>query len=289
VVLAGGHSFADALVAGPLAASLDNAALLLTAAGGLPEAVVARLAQLGVTEVIAVGSTDHITDAALEALNSLDADPERITAATPYAVSAAVARRIGQPDTLGPQLGRTVIVASAQKFPDALAAGPLAAEGPHPVLYADTGTLDTEVAAYLAANADHVIVMGGTKAVTQNTEDQIRALKQANRPLQAMAVTRIAGDDRYHTAALLAQWLTASPDTQGRTCFTAATAGLASGLNAADAAASAPVLARRCAPLLLTQPDRIPQHTRTFLRNTNTIIIFGGTKAITQTALDDLD
>ena len=289
VVLAGGHSFADALAAGPLAASLDNAALLLTAPDGLPEAAVARLAQLGVTEIIAVGSTSHITNDALKALNSLDADPERITAATPYAVSAAIARRIGQPDTLGTVLGRTVIVASAQKFPDALAAGPLAAEGPHPVLYADTGTLDTEVAAYLAANADHVIIMGGTAAVTADIQQQITDIDQANQPGTPMRTTRIAGDDRYHTAALLAQWLTASPDTQGRTCFTADTAGLASGLNAADAAASAPLLARRCAPLLLTQPDQIPQHTRTFLRNTNTIIIFGGTKAITQTALDDLD
>ena len=290
VVLASGHSFADALAAGPLAASLDNAALLLTAAGGLPEAAVARLARLGVTEVIAVGSTDHITDAALQALNSLDAEPERITADTPYAVSAAVARRIGQPDTLGADLGRTVIVASGKKFPDALAAGPLAGEGPHPVLYADTGTLHDDVKAYLAEHADHVIIMGGTAAVTAEIQQQITDIDQANRPGTPMRITRFAGDDRYHTAALLARWLTTTGTAaQGHTCFTTATAGLASGLNAADAAASAPLLARRCAPLLLTQPDQIPEHTKTFLRNTNTIIVLGGTKAITPTALADLD
>ena len=287
-VVAGGHSWTDALVAGPLAGALD-AALLLTAPGGLPDDTVAWLAELGVSEIIAVGDTDTITPDALNALNHLDPDIERITADNPYAASIAVARRVGQPATLGPLLGRTVIVASGRVFADALAAGPLAAYGPHPIAYADEGTLHPQVAAYLAEHADHVIIMGGTAAVTEGIETQIRAIPQANRTGERpMAVTRLGGADRYATAVAFARWLN-TPILEGRHCFTPDTVGLATGIKPADAAASAPLLARRCSPLLLTQPDRIPTITASYLRRTSELIVFGGTAAINRTALRDWD
>ena len=327
VVLAGGHSWTDALIAGPLAGALD-AALLLTPPDGLPAATVAWLADLGVSEIIAVGGTGQISDDALTALAHLDEDIERIaapalgtdsgaepgtagsdagpgtdsdaesdtdgdaesgTAEGPYAAAAAVARRIGRPAALGPLLGRTVIVASGQVFADALAAGPLAAAGPHPILYADEGTLHPDVAAYLAEHADHVVIMGGTAAVTEAIETQIRAIPQANRDGQRpMAVTRLGGADRYATAVAFARWLD-TPALEGRHCFTPDTVGLATGLNPADAAASGPLLARRCAPLLLTQPDRIPPITASYLRRTSELIVFGGTAAINRAALADWD
>ena len=289
VVLAGGHSWTDALVAGPLAGKLD-AAVLLTAPDGLDTNAVAWLAEVGASEIIAVGNADRITDDALAALTHIDADIERITADDPHAMSAAVAERIGGPQTLGPLLGRTVIVASSRVFADALAAGPLAAAGPHPILLVGPDALHPDVAAYLAAHADHVIVMGGTDAVTEAVEDQIRAIPQANRPdKRPMAVTRLGGTDRYSTAVAFARWLTASTVLEGRVCFTNDTVGLATGTNAADAAASAPLLARKCAPLVLTQPDRLPPVTASYLRRATDLLVFGGTAAITDNAIDNWD
>ena len=182
-----------------------------------------------------------------------------------------------------------MIVASGKAFPDALSAGPLAAYGPHPILYADEGTLHPDTAAYLAEHADHVIVMGGTAAVTEQIETQIRAIPQANRAGQRpMAITRLGGADRYATAVVFARWLN-TPVLEGRHCFTPDTVGLATGINPADAAASGPLLARRCAPLLLTQPDRLPTITASYLRRTSQLIVFGGTKAINRAALADWD
>ena len=287
VVIAGGHSWADALVAGPLAGKLD-AAVLLTAPGGLDADTVAWLGEVGVSEIIAVGDTDRITDEALEALAGIDGDIERITADDPHAMSAAVARRIGQPQTLGPLLGRTVIVASSRVFADALAAGPLAAAGPHPILLTGTDGLHPEVAAYLAEFADHVIIMGGTAAVTQTVEDQIRAIPQANRSGERpMAITRLGGKDRYSTAVVFARWLTTNSALEGRVCFVNDTVGLATGTNAADAAASAPLLARTCTPLVLTEPDRLPPVTASYLRRAAELLIFGGRKAISDDAIDE--
>ncbi|WP_419916316.1 Calx-beta domain-containing protein [Candidatus Poriferisodalis sp.] len=286
VVLAGGHSWADALTAGPLAGALD-AALLLTAPDGLPAGTVEWIKSLGVTEIIAVGSTEHITDTALEALADIDADIERITDPSPEATAVAVARRVGRPETLGPLLGRTVIVASSRVFVDALAAGPLAAKGPHPILLVGQDGLHPHTAAYLAEHADHVVIMGGTAAVSTEVEDQIRAISQANRAGdRPMAITRLGGTDRYDTSVKFARWL-ASPALEGRVCFTTDVVGLATGTDPADAAASAPLLARRCAPLVLTRPDRLPPIVASYLRRAGELIVFGGTKAINQTALDD--
>ena len=101
-----------------------------------------------------------------------------------------------------------------------------------------------------------------------------------------MAITRIGGADRYATAVKLAQWLQ-SPALEGRSCFTTDTVALAVGTNAADAAASAPLLARRCTPLVLTTTDTLPPVTASYLRRTGELLVFGGPAAVNQTALDD--
>ncbi len=287
VVLADGRSWADALTAGPLASALGGA-VLLSPPDGLGDDAVAFLAEAGVSEVIAVGGVDHISDEALAALAHVDADIERISGADPFATSAAVARRIGVPDALGPLLGRTVIVVSARVFADALAAGPLAASGPHPILLVGAEGLHADVAAYIAAHADHVVIMGGPAAVTVATEDQIRAMTQANRAARPMGVTRLGGADRYDTAVKFASWLTGSV-LEAYACFKRDTVGLATGTDPADATASMPLLAKKCAPLVLTRPDVIPPATKSFLRNTDELLIFGGTKAIHQNVIDALD
>ena len=287
VVLAGGHSWADALVAGPLAGALD-AAVLLSPPNGLDADATAWLGEVGVREIIAVGDAEHITDEALAALTHIDASIERITASDRYATAAAVARRIGQPETLGPLLGRTVIVASGRVFADALAAGPLAASGPHPILLVGPDGLHPDAVAYLAEFADHVIIMGGTAAVGSDIESQLRAIPQANRPgTRPMAVTRLGGTDRYGTAVAFARWLTSNSALEGRVCFTNDTVGLATGTNAADAATSAPLLARMCAPLVLTYVDQMPSITAIYLRRAAELLVFGGRAAISDNVIDD--
>ena len=285
VVLAGGRSWADALTAGALAGRLGGA-VLLTPPDGLGADAVGWLGEVGVSEIIAVGTAEHISDDALVALADVDADIERIAAADRSAASVAVARRIGAPGSLGPQLGRTVIVASSNVFADALAAGPLAAQKGLPILLVGPSNgLSDDARAYLAEFADHVIIMGGTAAVTADTEAQIQAIPQAGRAATSMGVTRLGGSDRYGTAARLARWLN-NPPIADHVCFYADRTGLATGLNPADAAASAPLLAKRCAPLVLTRPDIIPPATASYLRKTAELIIFGGPSAIGHTTID---
>ena len=143
-----------------------------------------------------------------------------------------------------------------------------------------------DAAAYLAEQADHVIVMGGTAAVSAEIEAEIRAIPQAGRAATAMAVTRLGGSDRYGTAARLARWLT-SPPAADHVCFYSDRTGLATGLNPADAAASAPLLAKTCTPLVLTRPDVIPPVTQSYLRKTEHLTVFGGKNAIAHSTIDN--
>ena len=92
----------------------------------------------------------------------------------------------------------TVIIAAGANFPDALAASALAGKLGAPILLAEkdgfrAGTLE-EIERLGAKKA---IVLGGEKALGAEVVD---ALEDAG-----LKVTRIAGENRYETAALIAK------------------------------------------------------------------------------------
>ncbi|MCY4515691.1 MAG: cell wall-binding repeat-containing protein, partial [Acidimicrobiaceae bacterium] len=136
-----------------------------------------------------------------------------------YATSVASAGEVTPGVLRG--LGRTAIVASAEVFADALEAGPFAARGVHPVLLSAPDALPTNVASYLDdAGISHVVVMGGTAALSADVETAIEGL--------GVGVTRLAGKTRYGTAVKAAQLVTGRCSTaDGETCFAASTVGLA--------------------------------------------------------------
>jgi putative cell wall-binding protein len=99
----------------------------------------------------------------------------------------------------------------------------------------------------------------------------------------APSVTRLAGPDRYATAAAVAATY-ASPQ---------ATVFVATGLGFADALSGAPVAGHLGAPLLLVSPSSVPASVRTQLQRLKptSIVILGGPGAVSgavETALDGL-
>lgn len=72
-------------------------------------------------------------------------------------------------------------------FADALVAGPLSSKAEVPMLLTPQSELHAEVAAYLSdANIEHVVLMGGTAALSQAVEDAIEDL--------GIVVDRMAGE-----------------------------------------------------------------------------------------------
>ena len=261
VVLASGESWADAAVAGPLAASLGAPVILVPAGGlqtptGRPD-LVEFLRSVGLRRVLIVGSSEALPNhepSVLFGLGMLPRNIERVHGDDPVSTAVAVAQRIGAPAELA-GLGRTVIVASDRSVADAVALGPLAAAGPFPLLLNPSDVLHPDVAGFLASHEiEHVVLAGGPDAVGTAVEQAIRDA--------GATVTRLAGMDRYHTAVLAMDLLAEIPGCAGTVLDNV-------GLALADrphlAMTAGRLLGPRCIPLLFTDADRLAPVTQNHL------------------------
>ena len=278
VIVVSGTSFADGLAAAGLT-DRGRTPILLTAPDSLPSATAAYIAARNVSNVIVIGGTAAVSEAVFEQLDAIEgASAQRIGEATRYETAVAVAKRIGTPGALCGTAARTVIVATGAGYADALSASPLAALGKHPILLTAPDALPASAAEYLAdADADRIVLVGGTAAVSADVERQLRAT--------GATVTRISGADRYETSAKLVAWAT-SFGASGTGCFASDRIALATGEGFADALAAAGPLASDRTPLLLTAADTLSPAARAFLDthafdDTVTLTVIGGTTALT--------
>ena len=197
-VLVNADAFPDALTAGPLAAALE-APTLLTSGAALDPRVADDLRRLGVDRVHLVGGTGVLGDAVRASLEDMGIEVVRLAGSNRITTAGVVADRIA---AIGGGPVATAIVARADDFADALAAGGLAVVGagaadrsPVPILLVDDASVG-EVARIVqrttVADAP-LVVAGGAQAVSTATADGL-----------GRAVQRLAGADRYQTAVALA-------------------------------------------------------------------------------------
>ena len=281
---------AYAITAVGLASAFD-APILLTPSR-LLHVSVADFVELNDIELVLVVGGADVVSAAVERQLLLHADSvRRIWGATASATSVAVAAQVGPIEGSAGRWrsrGRTALLASSGLLADALVAGPLSYHGEHPLLLTASRELDATVSRYLdRSDVEHVVILGDTAALSSAVETAVRA--------KGIGVSRIAGANRYATAAALAQQLlvTAPPDP----CFDGSTIGVAVGWDAPDAISSGPLLGERCAPLLLTETTRLPTPVDKFLTGdvvlggTNdrlTALVFGGTSAVNEATVDSV-
>lgn len=160
----------------------------------------------------------------------------------------------------------TALLATGRDFADALAAAPLSAARSGPILLTEPGAVPDETLDALEdLEVDEVVLLGGESAISAEVESQLGEA--------SYEVVRRAGDNRFQTAALLAQL--AHPDG-------AETVLLATGADFADALAAAPLAAAEGAPILLASADRLPLATSGALTELGAreVIVLGGPAAI---------
>ena len=275
VIIASGITFADALSAAPLASVL-SAPVLLTPADRLPVAVHDFIRQHGIMRAVIVGDAEAVSAAVVADLTGLTgSSPERISGTGPDETNILVGRRVAQA-RIGDYCGdgrRTALLATRETFADALAISPLAYHGRHPVLLSDPHELASGSRAFLAdADIEQVIVAGGPAAVLPAVLDSLRGL--------GIATRRLWGQDRYETAAAVAQELVS-------TCFATTEVGLASGAAFPDALVGGALLGARRVPVVLADTT-LPMHTRQALARTAaaadavSITVFGGRAAVSE-------
>jgi putative cell wall-binding protein len=127
--------------------------------------------------------------------------------------------------------------------------------------------------------AYHVRVLGGTSVVSDHVVDQLKDLGMKQ-------VDRVAGDDRYATAALgagnVGSEAIGTYREKGRTAF------LANGEAPWDALATGSLAYKQQWPVLLTQRDRLPDVTAAALRDLQVqhVIVAGGDAAVAPAVLE---
>lgn len=269
VVLASAADYPDALAAGVLAVRRD-APILLTLPDRLPAAVGDEIERLGADRVVIVGGRAAVSEDVARAVAATAGRPQvqRIAGPDRYGTAAEVARAAG-PSTTG-----EVVVASGAGYADGVSAGALAAIPDRvPTLLTTPDRLHPGAQEALHdLDATTVLVVGGAVAVAPQVDDELRRA--------GFEVTRLAGDDRYATSAVVAA---RAVDRLGDRLRGAV---LATGADFPDALAAAALAARTSAVLALVPRDDLgaaPAVADLLRAHAGTLVcsaILGGTAAV---------
>lgn len=212
---------------------------------------------------------------ALPAAAGHDVTPARIGGDTRYGTAAEIALE------KYPDGSAEVIVAHGENYPDALAGAPVAAELGAPILLTRRDEVpDSTMSALSELDPDHVTILGGPVAVSEQTEATIA---------QSLRVetSRIEGETRYDTAAKATAFVQERNDNAATFPGGQRAAFLTTGENFPDAVtAGAPAAssAESPIPVLLTRPDEVPAETEAVIEELGVelVVIVGGPDAVSE-------
>lgn len=221
---------------------------------------------------------------------------ERVAGATRAATTAALSTRAYPSDEDGATAAGAVVIANDRRFPDALAATPLAVINHAPLLLTGGDVLDPVVAEEVRRlGVERAFVAGGTDVLSEQIEEDLAA---AGVPREG--ITRFGGANRYDTARLIGRFvagvdgasgggggLSPTEGTGGGETTFAGEAVLAVGDRPAgdafaDALLAGPGAGRAGRPVLLTTPDDLPDETAAAIRELGVtrLLVAGGNAAI---------
>ena len=198
--------------------------------------------------------------------------PTRITGADRYATAAAISKEFHASGA------DTVYVVTGERFPDSLAVGASAAARDAPVLLVTRTTVPQSTADEVRRLMPSlIVVVGGTAVIDDSVEDSLKDLTTGT-------VARVAGPDRYTTAAAV------SHDT-----FSAGIdhVFVVTGETYPDGMSASPIASELGAPVLLTEAHELPAATRgEIIRlSPQLVTIAGGTARVSsavETSIRDL-
>ncbi len=193
----------------------------------------------------------------------------RVAGIDRYATAASVSKL-----AFGPGVP-VAFIATGASYPDALAGAPAARVGAGPLLLTHSTSLTSATAAELTRlKPGRIVILGGTGSVASSVGEQLKSYTSGE-------VTRLAGPDRYATAAAIS----ASAFAPGGSVVYVAT-----GADFPDALAAGAAAARAQAPILLVKQNSVPSVTAAELARLapDRIIVMGGTGMISDSVAQQL-
>lgn len=261
VFLATGADFPDALTGSAAAGSAD-APVLLTRPDRLVRATEDELRRLQPERVVVLGGTDAVSEDVLETVEAVTGAPvERWFGLDRYETAAVISGQVAASDV--------VYVATGADFPDALAASARAGALDAPVLLVRPDRVPAATVGELERLSPTTIrVLGGESAVSAEVATALGDYG---------TVERLAGEDRYETAALISADHTTSQE-----------AFVGNGAAWPDAVTAAALAARQDAPLLLVKQDAVPAVTWDELDRLDpeTIWVLGGEQVVGEVVIE---
>jgi putative cell wall-binding protein len=268
--VATGANFPDALAAGA-AAGFQGGPVVLVDRNVLPALAITELERLNPRRIVIVGGTSVISNyvASLVGRFQTGGGTTRVAGADRYGTAAAISNAFDGPVP-------AVYVADGSNWPDALAAVPHAARAGAPILLTKPNELSSFTRNALERlRPGRIIVLGGTASITDRLA---RALDNFD---TGGGVVRLAGADRYQTAAVIARHH--QPDG-------AALAYVTTGESFPDALAAGAPAAIRGASTILVKPGSIPGPSGRALERLDParIIVLGGPRVVSQAVFNAL-
>lgn len=186
-----GENFPDLLAAAPAAVGA-SAPILLVKRDSIPPATAVELARLVPDQIVIVGGEGSVSSGVAGTLHAYARGTViRIAGSDRYATAAQLSATEHAPGA------EVVYLATGENFPDGLTAGVLAGAQHAPLLLAGRSALPTATATELRRlQPGTVRIVGGAGSVSDTVAAQIEAAAGA-------PVERIAGPDRYSTAAMV--------------------------------------------------------------------------------------
>lgn len=270
--VANGSDPSDALAAA-FGSGLHGSPVFLTERDKLPQKTLDALRGVQSYRVHVLGGPSAVSDGVIATLRSNGFEVDRLAGADRYGTAVAVAKSGGTAiiGSWGSE-GRTALVANGSRPFDALAAGPLAAGQLFPILLVQRSTVPKATSdAFRDLAIKHVVVLGGTAAVSDDVVNSIKA--------SGITVRRVAGADRMESAVAVADLL-------GEFGYTPKRASLVSATLFADALGAGPWGAPD-APVLLCQSASFCGTATNKWARTNSldeIVVMGGTNAVSDVA-----
>lgn len=174
LVLASGEIFPDALATSSI---LDQAGLLLTRSGQLPSEAQAAIKDLNHDNFLIVGGENSVQESLATSISNQYqyASHTRISGNNRYETSAKIGERL---------VSSTVILASGENFPDALAASTLAQKIDSPILLVSKDKIDQSVIDYFKKhNIKKSLVVGGQLSISDKTLANAERLIKGQDPI----------------------------------------------------------------------------------------------------------
>lgn len=290
-VVASGASFPDALSASGLA-GMYGAPLLLTPKAGLPAGLVVELDRVGADYVFLIGSEAAVSANVEQQLIAAGREVYRVEGPDRYATSkeiVATMHSIIATSFPGFEGFQNVFVARGDNFADALAASPMSYVDWTPIVLTPPTSLSpyasNAIQSYGLPSGEGGVdawILGSEAAVSPGVESAIDGLSNV-----AM-VDRIAGDTRYDTAVMIADFAIYN------TILDPAYTGIASGVNFPDALSGGAAAGLNGGILLMTAPQKLSLEPAYYLGayirfNVMEAVVYGGTPAVSDTAKNNVN